>query len=468
MSSSVRPIRSITRGLACLQTPPNVPRDEIWRYGLGFPFQVSPTHAAILANIHRKMAPTEDFEVGADVIVFDDLRRLIPDRAVPITRPHREINPRVGEMAEMLKGPPLGGFVPLGAKRPDGSPHPHAGTGFGCGLALAYHIDDGDRSKLYGGCYRNEESYLYREMFQFSFDGTTFCIAKTEPIPMDKLLPGYLVQDIALRMAIPDGDDLLTGATVGFAGATEADVMAGTEQHGCGVLRWRRLEGNWRPVAFTPVAMEFACCESSLVRDVDGSLLFSVRPEYNVSPRNDVVIWRSGDNVASWQKIIHVKNLRYRSPITLDTAADGTPYIVCNHYLSAPMNYEGSFMDGFGRTTSREMIALWPLNANRNGLLSPLVAAFPRYEFGPPPVYEGPQPGVNVKDPGAIGKGRDWTVDHPNSMTVRLADGQWHNLLCHRRLAQAEVQGPILPTPHSGLCVEEVFSAGPARPEWNF
>ena len=461
-------IRGLTRGLCRLQTPPNVPQGQVWRYGLGFPFQVSPTRAAILANIHRKLARTEDFETGSDVIVFDDLQRLTPDRAIPVTRNREEFNPKAGEMAEMVTGVPLGAFVPLGARRPDGSPHPHAGTGFGYSLAIAYARDDGDLSKPYRGCFRNEQSHVYWEMFQFAFDGRTFSITQSERLRFGELLPGHLVLDIPLRMGIADGDDLLAAATVGFPGATDADLMSGSEAHGTGVLRWRRGPRGWRPVAFMPVALDFSCSEPTLIRDVDGSLLFSVRVGYKDPRKHDILVWRSGDSAASWQKIIHVRNVRYQSPTTINQAADGTPYIVCNHWVAALMDYGGSFMDGQGRTTCREMLCLWPLNAARDGLHSPHVVTFPRYEFGPPPVYEGPPPGPEVKDAGALNKGRDWTCDHPNAMTVRLADGEWHNLLCFRRLAQAEVQGGIPPTPYSGLCVEEVFSTGPTRPEWRF
>ena len=98
----------------------------------------------------------------------------------------------------------------------------------------------------------------------------------------------------------------------------------------------------------------------------------------------------------------------------------------------------------------REIICLWPLNSARDGLLSPHLVFFPRYEFGIPP------------------DGRDWTCDHPNGNNVRLADGQLHSVLCYRLLAQAEITGQLPPTPHSGLCVEEVFSSDPNQSEWNF
>lgn len=456
---------SISRRLAALTIPPNVPQGQVWRYGLGFPMQISPTHAAVIANIHRKLAPTEDYEVGADAIVFDDLSRLVSDQAVPLTRIERATNPKTGEPVDLLKAPPIGGFVPLGARRDDGSPHPHAGTGFGVGMALAYHVDDGDRSKPYRGCIRGSQSYMHRELFQFAFDGETFRVTDVQAIAVPDLLPGQVLLDAALRSAIPDGDDLLSGGTVG----QPEHLMDGSERLGTGVVRWRCSGGRWRPIAFHPVCVEHSSGESSLIRDLDGSLLFSCRPGYDVPDKRNVVVWRSRDGGESWQVTLRVTNLRYPSPMTLNQAADGTPYIVCNPWMAAPMAYDGQrFADGGCRTTSREMLMLWPLDDKRTGLLSPHVASFPRYEFGPAPVWEGELPAADHIDPGQTNKGRDWSVDHPNGMTLRLRDGQWHHLLCHRLLAQAEVQGPILPTPHSGLRFEEVLSHGPAHGDWRF
>jgi hypothetical protein len=456
------PIHGVTRGLARLQTPPNTPRGEIWRYGYGFPFQASPTQAVILANIHRKRARVEDFEVGSDAIVFDNTRLLSADRAVEVSRIHREFNPNANEPADMVKQCPVGGFVPLGAKRDNGSPHPHVGTGFGIAMAIAYAVDDGDLSKPYRGVYLGAQSHIYYELLQFAFDGVDFRVTRTDRVGLDQLVPGRLFLNCPMRMAIPDGDDLLAAGVIGLPGSTTQNVM-GTEASGSGVVRWRRGTEGWRAVSFHPVAMEFVNFEPSLIRDTDGALLFSVRPGYTAENKRDIVVWRSRDNAASWQQMIHVKSIRYQSPITINQAADGAPYVVCNHFVSAMMNYEGAFTDGFSRITSREMLCLWPLNERRDGLLSPHVVSFPRYHFGPPPV------GIDgASDDGNTIKGRDWTCDHPSAGNVRLADGQWHNLLCHRLLAQAEVQGGIPPTPHSGLCIEEVLTSGPARPEWKF
>ncbi|MCE9559998.1 MAG: glycoside hydrolase [Armatimonadetes bacterium] len=463
---TINPIRSITRGLSVLQTPSRLPQGTIARYGYGFPFQVSSTTAAIFANIHCKMARTEDFELGTDVVLFDDLRHLTADRVIPVSRNHEEYNPAAKEMGTMSKQCLVGGFVPLGAKRPDGSPHPHAGTGFGWGMALSYAVDDGDLSKPYPGNFREEKTHIYYELYQFAFDGEKFTVPAVEKLGVNDLLPGQFVYNSPMRTAIADGDDLLSAGVVGAPGSTVQDIMRG-EISKCGIFRWRKGENGWRAVEYIPVVEDMMSFEPTLVRDTDGSLLFTVRPAYESPEKRSILVWRSKDGGKSWEKIIHAKNIRFQSPITLNTAADGTPYIVCNHLLSALMDYEEGFMDGSARTTCREMLAVWALNPTRDALHSPHIASFPRYEYGPPPTYSTYSV-VNEGDAGQMNKGRDWTSDHPTAMTLRLSDGRWHHLLCYRVLAQAEVQGPIPPTPYSGLHVEEVFSVGEVKPEWNF
>ncbi len=459
-------IHSLTRNLVHLQTPPNVPKGEIWRYGYGFPIQISPTHGAVVANIHRKQARTEDYEVGADIIVFDDFNRILPEKGVRLAQIHQEINPHTKGMSDMVKQCPVGGFVPLGAKTADGKPHPHAGTGFGLVMNISYAPDDGDINKPYEGCYRGDKSYVYYELQQYAFDGENFTIARSDRVEIDQLVSGQLYLNSPMRWAIPDGDDLIAAAVIGLPGSSMETIM-GEENFGTGMARWRRGKDGWRIVEFHPVAMDFLNFEPSLVRDTDGSLLFSVRPGYQSDSRRDILVWRSRDGGKTWKKVIKAKNVRFQSPVTLNTAADGTPYIIGNNIISAMMEYEEGFMDGMARTTCREILCIWELNAQRNGLRSPLIAAFPRYEFGRPPLCEAPPPEGKITDPG-YARGRDWTCDHPNGMNIRLQDGRWHHVLVYRLLAQAEVQGGILPTPHSGFRIEEVFSTGPAKPEWIF
>ena len=122
---NMKGIIGITKGCVDLTIPPDMPSDEIWRYGLGFPFQVAPHKAGLFCNIRRDGMHGIDYEIGSDVILFDDLADIHAGNAFPLSRYEKTAS------SLTIKGPVVGGFVPMGAKMADGSPHPHAGTGFG-------------------------------------------------------------------------------------------------------------------------------------------------------------------------------------------------------------------------------------------------------------------------------------------------------------------------------------------------
>ena len=140
-------ISRVTRGGLKLVSPPDVTRGEVWRYGLTYPFQVAPRKAAVFCNVRRVNNPGVDFEVGTDVVLFDSLSNFKALSTVPVSRNHEEPNPNsnpANERAVMVKYPVAGAFVPWGAKRADGTPHAHAGTGFGITSAIAWPLDDRD------------------------------------------------------------------------------------------------------------------------------------------------------------------------------------------------------------------------------------------------------------------------------------------------------------------------------------
>jgi hypothetical protein len=99
---------------------------------------------------------------------------------------------------------------------------------------------------------------------------------------------------------------------------------------------------------------------------------------------------------------------------------------------------------------ARDLLCLWPLDAERRAVGMPIVARFCFLEFGAPRY------------------GRVWESDHPSAMTVRLADGKWHNVIGYRILERAEKEYGSPPSPRTGAYLEEVISAGPARPAWIF
>lgn len=440
---------TVSRGIVSVAQPeaavisPSAPRGETWRYQIAMPFQVAPRMAAFYCNIRKAYAPGVDFETGMDVILFDNLYHIGEGNAIRLTRNHEERNPNTvppNANSVMVKYPARGGFVPLGAKRSDGSPHPHAGTGFAILQAFAWPHPH--RAMPPYQCYRGSEMYAYFELFQLAYDGATVHIVDSERISFTDLLPGWHTLDGAMTNGIPDGDDLLVTMAGGRAEGRHSDAMPGMVTRpnelggvvrGTGVMRWRYGSHAWRPADFLPVSSDDHSFEPSLIRDVDGSLLFSTRGSRD-SDRSDIRVLRSKDGGVGWRKIIHVPDVVSGTPKTINRAADGTPYIAAN-------------LLGW----HRDMLCLWPLNGERTGLQTPIVARFGHLEFGPAP------------------SGLVWEIDHPSAMTVRLSDGEWHNVLGYRILDRAEKTDPSAgPTPHTGSYLAEVVSAGPAIPIWNF
>ena len=458
----------MTAGNLDLRTPPKTPAGTTLLYQITLPFQVAARMAAAFVNVREGRVKGVDFENGTDVVVFDSVTSFRAAQTVSINRNHAEVNPHSdppGQPATMVKYPVKGGFVPFGARRADGAPHPHAGTGFGLNQSIAwrtqypgpppYGVNMFGRDPATGGPSRPAESYDYLELHQFSYDGRNFRVVKTERVSHRELLPGWTIGDGGLTNAIPDGDDLL----LAMSGGKEAG------RSGSGVMRWQRRGELWKPASFVPVTGADSSGEASLVRDVDGALLFCARgsrdPRHweaseSETPDNDIRVWRSGDGGQTWKKIIHVRGAVSSAPITLNQAADGTPYIAANLYevflhpmdrMKIPTDSRGRVLAG-GR--ARNTLCLWPLSQNRASLGTPLIARDCLREFGAPPGNTA------------------WRIDHPSAMTVHLADGEWHNVLGVRVLEYGELTHALAPTPRTGAYLEEVVSTGPAIPIWRF
>ena len=454
-------IVSVAQGDADLSVPPDTPAEKSWRYGLIFPFQVAPKMAAAFVNIRIRngvMAPArsgDDYEVGGDVVLFDDVSGAVTSPPVAVMRNHEEPNPNStppNQPSIMVKYPMRGGFVPAGAKRADGSPHPHAGTGFGINMAIARHPGD-PKSESGGGMYEEGESYSYLELFQFAYEDRQFKVTGSERIPQSKLVPGWWMANGGLTNAIPDGDDLLVAMS---AGRIEKKPQPGESVPiGGGVMRWQRKEGIWHPVSFVQATGNDSSTEASLIRDTDGRLLLSARGQQD---RDDhaIRVWRSSADGESWEKIIHVADVMSSGPITLNQAADGTPYIAANIFMvpldpipkrfRIPADDQGRVRGG-GWT--RQKLYLWPLADDRTGLEAPILARHCKADFGPAP------------------SGSMWRVDHPVAATVRLADGNWHNIMGYRIHDDVESHDLEAP-PQTGAYLEEVISAGKPVPTWNF
>ena len=399
----------VTSGGVDASRPEDEPADEVWRYGIGIPFQVAPRKAGLMCSMRRSFAPTYDFAGGTDVILFDDISQVDSKNAIRLCRRHEEVDAETGDLCIMLKYPVIGGFVPYGAKRPDGSDHPHAGTGFGVSQVIPFNT----KTEKFGGL-------AYVELYQFACDGDRFEVLGTEKIS-GEYRPG-------LTSAIPDGDDLLY-------------PMSGDGRSG--VTRWTRDSTGWHIESFYAVDGSEESFEPSLIRDTDGSLLMCARGGF------DIRVWRTVD-LQAWEQVVDVKRALAGSPVTLNQAADGTPYVAGNLHQEWFEDSRGVYCHG------RELLCLWPLNAARNGVEPGLMARACRLEFGPPPSTTY------------------WQIDHPSASTLQLADGQWHNVLIYRIIDLAEsalcwcFDGFSNAPAQTGCYLEEVKSDGPPRPAWNF
>jgi hypothetical protein len=428
-------VTGVTQSPVRLHMPHGATQGDAIRYGLAFPLQVGPKTAAVLVNRHIEGKGVGDFEDGTDLIVFDSLPTISASVPVPLSRKEIVNDPSMGEPRVFVAFPELGGFVPVGARRADGTPHPHAGTGFCLGYSHGYFMKENGAPRPPDA--KNPASQpLSRTLFhQLAFDGKKFSVVDQSPPPGKFLWTDdskWRVVSAGLNMAIPDGDDLLLA------------VKASGKGHHCGVARWVHRSEGWRCASFAPVPDAEGLMEPTLARDADGTLLFTARVgDRTVDEAYALRVWRSGDAGQSWKKIVNVPSTLDAGPRGIGTAADGSPFVIGN-----PVQPNRSYF--------REVIQLWPLNAARDGIEQPIMVRDAPTEFGPSP--------KNAKWPS------DWKLDHGNTAVVRLADGLWHCLLGYRVMRNDILRpdAPEIVHKVSGAYIEEIKSRGPARPTWNF
>ncbi|MBL9215004.1 MAG: hypothetical protein JNG83_05970, partial [Opitutaceae bacterium] len=421
-ASAQRGIYKTVRRPKILEAPLDVPAGETWRYMLNYPLQIAPNTAALYLNMKQCGGPGQDFEGGVDIIVFDQLDAIRPEKAIKVSRQHLEPNPNFGgKMSVMAKYPGNIGFIPLGAKLPDGRPHPHAGTGFAIVVTAAWPTDRSNGYATYPDrigltAYLGEKRYRTLEIYQLAYDGRTFTVGKPEVLTAHDLVPGVKYEAAGMGCAITDGEDLLIGMKATRQGATAATA---------GLTRWARRDARWQAVGYEPVTPEDNSLEPSVVRDLDGSLLFATRGPRSMGP--PLRVWRQAAAGAPWEKRIHLDRMLPSTPVAIGQAVDGTPFIMGNLWQPEFRLPEGLYSDGgisrlepVGWRGERSTICLWPLNEARNGLDAELVARDPRSEFGPPP------------------HGTVWALDHPIANRIRLADNVWRCVMGYRMLEWKE------------------------------
>ena len=428
--------------------PWDTPAGEHWTYGMATAIQLSPTEAGVFVNIHRGGDTPVDFEAGTDFAVvrhFDG-----PDgwRMQSLRHGGEMTDPETGKPGVLSSYPIRGGFVPLAARLPDGRPHPHAGTGFGL---VKENLFDPEKK---GMC--EEDAYRQVIIQQYAYDGENFRVTgeTTTPMGTAPLVGNWFWDRHFFQTAIPDGEDLLTTMR-----CRRGNAKLGYD----GLCRWRRIDGRWQVVSFTPVTPLDETFEASLIRDRDGSLLPCARPAFRSLvveihygwPRHletSLWVWRSQDNGETWEQVIDIPDARSGTPVTINQALDGSPYILTN-----PRVHRCS--QGYLRhkIAYRERLLAYPLTPDRHGVEAPLNVLDCNAQFGPPPeAYHD------------LGWPAMWKADLATGHNLRLADGRWHHIIFARGMLDLENISNHPPTERTGCYIAEVTTDGAAAAPWLF
>lgn len=418
-------------------------------YQLGSLFQLSSTEAGLSVNLRYSGIRAVDLEIGSDLVIFDDSSKISAGRIQPLQRFSYGQHPKTGRKMLFARYPLSISFVPLGAKCPDGSAHPHAGTGFGINQMAGFPTDRLNNDVFDG--MKEDEHYYAMELHQFSYDGKEFRETGVTQCKIDELLPGCLLGGGMMSTAIADGNDLLLPLSGGYG-----------RIDGCGLVRFRRNNGNWQATEYMPVIHDREhfytisgtvgnYIEPSVLREIDGSILFTMR-EVGAEPfakgtldAERLRVFRSADGGKSWETVVDQPHFHTLTPLSIVRAADGTPCIIAN--APALRNYKNESVNSI---VLREKMLLHELAPDRKSLMKPLTVC--------DAVGEYPEPFFNSW----------WRIDHPIGLPVRMKDGLWHGLLVYRVLEHAECDDDAPMTPLTGCYVQELNTPAENAPLWKF
>src|SRR6185503_1006048 len=133
-----------------------------------------PTTIGLMVMRMVEETTNHGFLDGSDVILLDELKPPARSNIFAASRNEIEKGETGAPSRLFLKSPLIGGFVPWEALRVNGTPHPHAGTGFGVGQAHWFQFAD-DRFT-----WRDPNRKDMNEVYQLAYNGKTFTSRRTE------------------------------------------------------------------------------------------------------------------------------------------------------------------------------------------------------------------------------------------------------------------------------------------------
>jgi hypothetical protein len=287
-------------------------------YELGRCLQLDRDHCLIVASMDEQGGG--DLCVGNDCFVIQKLGDLVAGKAIPLNR--SEINYVSGAGAEkrfLAKYPALGTFVPLGARLPNGKPHPAAGTGLLFSGTSTFRADKTTQ---------DEKSKRSVEVIQLRWDGSKLQITSHELVT--RMLDLELSGSIPLANCSQD-EGLL------FSLGTVAD----------GVIVYR-FDWNGKAWAPTRHGKRFAKTltegETSLRQQGDN---------YYLQTRcrgADGNLYRSEDGLE--YQFVATLDTHAGSPKVLNQGLDGSLYVACNFspgWVRNPLEAVPWDQDHFGK-----------------------------------------------------------------------------------------------------------------------
>jgi hypothetical protein len=372
-------------------------------YEVGKLFQVDREHCLLVASMREEGG--HDFEVGNDGFIFKDLHDIAPEKAIPINLldPNYHLKSN-GAPAVQGRFPVSGGFVPLGAKLPDGSVHPGAGTGFLFSGTLTFRPDRFEGHPQAGKDDRDIE------FVQLRWDGSSLQVTRREYV---KQLAGVDVGRVALSNGVADG--------AGFLCPFAADdgsyvVVVRFEYDGRG---WKAVRAG-EPFRRAKVPQNYARdrvyrwleTEASILRDGRRFLLYT----RGVDLRGRVYCSADGLNYS-----LLFDHYNYNSPQTLNQGLDGSLYLLTNR----------------GPGLLRNPLLAFPLRGET--FMEPWVIHDERRVHR----YHPEEPEIPF-------------IDHGTSANL-LVGGRWRHFVCYRVTGLHETDGKGAPQgAHTGLYIDEL------------
>ena len=369
-------------------------------YEIGRLFQLDRDTALLAASLREQGG--HDFEIGNDGFIFRNLSEIVPERAIPLNRlePNYRMK-KTGKPAVLSKYPFNGAIVPLGAKLPDGTPHPAAGTGFFVCSVLSFLPD---RSEF------TPDPDEFIEFYQVRWDGQTLKVSPDKfPEPYASRLKGVAFNAVAKGTGYVTPFDSAQGMeVVQFDFKNDRwEITASGRPFGAPT----NALGRWEINAAGQLVGAPTEIEPSIVHAPDGYWVYT---RGGNNPRGRV--YRSHDGL---NYTFAFDNWNHTVPQVLNQGLDGSVYLTTNT----------------GPGWLRNPLLAFALRGQ--SMVNPII------------VHDEKQ----IRDD----RGKEVPfVDHGVGANIFL-NGRWRHLLCYRVLDLRETNGEgAPPTPQTGIYLAEL------------